>query len=246
MNLRRRTLAHLADTAVLHYRAMCELDGIDPDVELATVRFGAGIEVASWMAYRLAAGPGVDPTDTSAVIELAGNSPWNIHVRALAAVDHPGYLATWAACDTRVERAITRAALRDPDPAIRLQVARSLDAPARIMARLARDPDPAVRAAVAGNIGNVHVRARTHRRLATDPDDTVRTALARNKRTPANALQQLAHDPTRTVRAGVTTNPHTPDHTRAALIDDLHPDTAAHIRARICRQPPPPGTRTGS
>ena len=91
------------------------------------------------------------------------------------------------------------------------------DCPPRLRRRLAVDPEPLVRLQVARGIG---CPAELLRRFAADPDAAVRHSAANHPRCPPQALERLAGDPNIDIRRKIACREDCPPRVVVLLADD--------------------------
>ena len=138
---RRETISELAAAATRRYRDLCNTQGVDPEVELATIRLTTTIPVEEWIAARLAH-PEAPVDDPEALLDEAGRvRGWPLDALAILATHDP---AAALHKTTGVSRRLAHLLATDPDPVMRLAAATSARTSHRVLHRLLNDPDRTV------------------------------------------------------------------------------------------------------
>lgn len=234
------------------YRRQCASEGVDPDIELATVRLCTGEHPAAWAALRIvraAVGRRLDPTARAhAHKRLIGPSA---HAGGLLDRTCPGYVYALAITSAPTNQGFVNAVLRRPG------------CPPELLTELA-----AVPAFQTGAAGNPCTPPEILRRLADDTTDAVAFVIAGNPGTPLDIVLAFVDDMRPTVRAAAIANacarpdtpdeigqpllaaaaasPHTEDRKGAAtsprlpieLADMLAADRYSTVRSRLARSSP--------
>ena len=246
------------------YRTLCVRDGIDPDIELATVRLAANIPAGEWAAAVLAAHhlqadrPTIDTFDLPALAWLAWDrpNPAALHALSAPAAAHAlvdcyqlaGWAPTWL-CDrlatnpttrivairaARTSRAVRQQLAQDPERLIREHVALSPSTPRDMVVALVDDPEHVVQACA---IRYSHLPVERLRGLRRHPDERVALEAAR----ALHELAQLESKVTSTNpkdRAETAVRTYTPPRLLAVLARDPDPEVRSWV-ARLQRLPEP-------